>query len=194
MLAAVACLFLVQLSTPIVAPFSLVHFSVTDGNVKGTLSLGTYGYCLSMPNHDGACSHAHFLYKIGQYFNFFFQPSHFITSSYLLRCHCNFKDNPQIFARVDSKTRIFSIAKVAAFVLAFFGYIFSAIEWTTAAEALALLSAVFAAVGLVIEELFTMATAGLRIHTAGPAFCMTLFAISGLGGFYKISLRKKVRS
>ena len=78
-LGAVVLLFIVQLSTPIIPFLSLIDFSVTDGKINGTLSLGTYGYCLYLPNK--ACSHAHFLYDIGQ---FFFQPLHFITSSYLL--------------------------------------------------------------------------------------------------------------
>ena len=72
---------LIQFSPPFSDKLSLVHFGVTDGKINGTLSLGTYGYCLYLPNKH--CPPSHFLYKIGQ-FKFFFQPSHFITSSYLL--------------------------------------------------------------------------------------------------------------
>ena len=80
MIVVVGSLLSIQFSTPFIAPLSLVRLSVTDGKVNGTLRLGTYGYCLYLPNKD--CSGAHFLYKISQFF--FFQPSHFITSSYLL--------------------------------------------------------------------------------------------------------------
>ena len=75
---AIVLLSILQLSSPYTS-LSLIDFRVTDGNVNGTLSLGTYGYCLYLPNKT--CSHG-LGYDISQ---FFFQLSPFITSSYLLR-------------------------------------------------------------------------------------------------------------
>ena len=75
----IGLLVIVLFFTIPVSNLSLVDFSVTDGNVNGTISLGTTGYCLYLP--DKACSGYRPGYKIGQ---FFFQLSHFITCSYLL--------------------------------------------------------------------------------------------------------------
>ena len=56
-----ALLFTIQFSIPL-GDFSLIDVSIADGN--GTLSLGTWGYCLYLPNKD--CHHL--LHKIGQFF------------------------------------------------------------------------------------------------------------------------------
>ena len=54
-------LFLTLVYIPMFDAISLIHVSVADGN--GTLSLGTWGYCLYLPNKD-----CHYLFKIGQFF------------------------------------------------------------------------------------------------------------------------------
>lgn len=66
MFGVVLCFILIQFSPPFNENLSLVYVSVTDGKVNGTLSLGTYGYCLHLPNKN--CSEAHFQYEIRQFF------------------------------------------------------------------------------------------------------------------------------
>jgi hypothetical protein len=74
------CLVFVVLSTPIIRSYDIVNRKVIVGNVNGSISFGTLGYCLHLPNNL-ACSNPKFLYKIGQ---FKLPVTHFKTSSYLL--------------------------------------------------------------------------------------------------------------
>ena len=59
-LGVIAIVFLAALlfTTPVTRKFDRFHCEVTIDNVSGTLTLGTFGYCLDMSN-DETCSSGH---------------------------------------------------------------------------------------------------------------------------------------
>ena len=102
------------ISIPVTPIFEFVHLNVTVGEVNGSLTLGTLGYCLEVSDQK-IChpSPPRLAYNISQFFS-----NHRISSLVLI--FCDFKDNTQIIAQLttdaNNKIHWFSIANLAVLV------------------------------------------------------------------------------
>jgi hypothetical protein len=60
-------LVVVTMSTAIIKGLYLVQRNVTVGKTNATLAMGTFGYCITMPNNETANCTSAFAYTIGQF-------------------------------------------------------------------------------------------------------------------------------
>lgn len=60
-------LVLVTLSTSIIKGLYLVQRNVTVGKANASLTMGSFGYCITMPNNQTANCSSGFAYTIGQF-------------------------------------------------------------------------------------------------------------------------------
>ena len=168
------CFTALILTTPLLPNNTIAHFDVTDGEVNGTLKLGSFGYCLYLPNKD--CQ-TEFLYKIGQ---FLFQPSRLITI--LTFCDCDFKDTHIHFQGGPHAQQPINPVVTRALCVVNLGVVIATISliplyyylgdgWFAwfATSAFALIGAVFAISGIVLIRIFIVPLG------AGAGFYFTIF-------------------
>lgn len=100
-------ILVILLSTTAIPQIDLIHFDINVDGVNGIISLGTFGYCLHMPNNNRTCSS----HDIGRF--------KFLLSNYPILIFCVFKGKSQIhnlvpFDSVDYK--LFIVLSISALV------------------------------------------------------------------------------
>ena len=106
-------LLLISTVAPITKELDIIHLNVAVGEVNGSLTLGTLGYCLKVSDQN-ICPSPHKLpYAISQSFS-----NHRISRLVLI--FCDFKDNPQVLAQLTKDANrnigVFSIANLVGLV------------------------------------------------------------------------------